>query len=374
MSLTRRANLLRLLAGEQPAWTPCAINFNQWFGHHRNHGSLPAELRDGDYLHAMKLLGCDIFSRNLGGGCKVTFPGVEEQHEKVDAGGGHSRHINRFVTPHGTLRCIREDQPEQTTSYQVEDLVKDWNTEGQAYRYWLEQYTADWDEAGYLALDERVGDDGLVMIPGPCTPLKRLQIDFGLDHACLFLMDEPQAARELCALYWSRVRAQLVRMAEHPRVQVMCLMDNVDSPFYPPALCADYWTPYVADAVSIFAPRGKRVLVHACGRLRALKQVFRDSGVHGLEGMAHSPLGDFDPADVHDMPSSFIYNGGFGAHEQVTRSDDDLRKFYAQHFAALRGHAGFIFASACQTTVTTPWARIKLAVQLCREFGGRPNA
>ncbi len=70
------------------------------------------------------------------------------------------------------------------------------------------------------------------------------------------------------------------------------------------------------------------------------------------------------------VSEGFIHNGGFSAHEQVSMSDAALEAFYARFFADVRGRPAFIFGSACQTTITTPWSRIRRVVELCRRYGG----
>jgi uroporphyrinogen-III decarboxylase len=219
--------------------------------------------------------------------------------------------------------------------------------------------------------DAHIGDDGVVFMAFACSPLKRMHQWFGLDGACLFMMDEPEAAGICSELYWSKVLPLIHEMAAEPRLPAANLLDNIDAPFYSPALCQRYWTPYVRQAVDIFEQHGKRLFVHACGKLRPLMNVFRESGVHGLEGMAHPPIGDFTPADAWAMPEYFIYNAGFSASEQVIKSDDEVRDFYRQFFAELNGLPRFIFGAACQTTVHTPWERIVMAVEQCRQYGLR---
>lgn len=369
---TRRENLRRILRGEQPEWVPFAPNFNQWFQHHRRHGTLPQELAAcDDYVAALKAIDADIFTRNINGGVRVAFDGVEPLIEQV-AGDQGPRTITRWRTPHGELRSIVEAQPKMSTEYQVEDLIKDWDRDGKAYLWLLERMRYAWDTAQFERIDRAVGDDGLVLVPVGQTPLKHLHLDFGLDGACLFIMDHPDAAQAICDLFWERLWPVLEQMAGDDRVDVVCLMDNVDAPFYTPALARRYWSPYVRRAVDLFEPRGKRVFAHACGKLHALIDVFRESGVHGLEGMAHPPLGDFTIDDARRMHDRFIYDGGFSAHEQVTKSDDEVRAFYDRFFAELNGWPRFIFGTACQTAITTPWRRIKLVRDLCRAHGGAP--
>ncbi len=370
--MTRRENLRRVLRGETPAWTPCSINLGQWFDHHVATDTMPRELAGvGDHLDAMRLLGCDIFSRYFNGGFIESFEGAQPQRT-TEPGQLGPRTIVRFRTPHGKLQHIAETQTQLTASYDVEDLVKDWESDRKAYLWLLERRRCRWDKQAFTKMTNQIGDDGIAMIQIARTPLKQLHTDFGLDHACLFVMDEPEDAKMICDLHWRAMWPAIQQIADAPDVDAACLMDNVDAPFYTPTLCERYWSPYVRQAADLFAARGKRLFVHACGHLHQLKQTFIDSHVHGLEGMAHPPLGDWTIQDARDMPAPFIYNGGFAAHEQVTKSDDEVRAFYRRFFEELDGFPRFIFASACQTAITTTWDRIQLVVDLCREFGGRP--
>ncbi|MCC6579146.1 MAG: hypothetical protein IT440_01805 [Phycisphaeraceae bacterium] len=370
--MTRRENLTALLAGQTPAWTPCSINIGQWFTHHQKFGTLPPELAEAKtQLDAMKVLGCDLFSRGVDGGWRPSFEGVE-QSTSTEPGTEGPRTAMIFHTPHGELRHVYEEQTRQTTSYAVEDYVKDWETDGQKFLWCMERFRCTWDDKAFLAVDEQFGDDGVVLTPIGGTPLKMLHQHFGLDGACVFVMDHPDEAKMLCDMYWRSYLPALKQIAAHPRVQAVCMMDNVDCPFYPPQLCKDYWTPYVREAVDILRPSGKRLFVHACGHLHGMLDVFREAGLDGLEGMPHPPLGDFTTDDARHMPSHFIYNGGFSASEQVLKSDDQVRAFYDRFFRELEGFDRLIFAAACQTTVTTTWQRIRMVMDLARQYRGGP--
>lgn len=370
--MTKRENLMRVLAGEEPAWVPFAMNFAQWFVHHTRFGTLPTELRGcGSYIDAMKILGCDIFSRNLDGGYRErdTLLKVQE-HDEPSATG--PRRTIAYETPYGRLEMVRTQQVALTTSHEESHFVKDWSRDGDAFRYLLEQRAYDWDEEVFDAVDRAVGDDGLVNVPVACTPLKMLHLNFGLAYSCLFLMDEPDAAQALCDTYWAGVRPLVERLARHPRVASAILMDNVDTPFYPPDLARRYWAPYVKDAAALMRAHGKTLFVHACGKLAGLAPVFAECGVSGLEGIAHPPLGDWSAAAAQACHPGFLFIGGFGAHEQESMNDDQVRAFYADYLPRA-SRRRFIFSASCQTSIRTPWERLKLVREQCRDWGGRPG-
>ncbi len=369
--MTGRENLLRVLRGEKPGWVPCSINVNQWFGHHQRFGLLPEELKGSQTnFDVMKQLGCDLFVR-MDGGLRGAEGGPPWENV-VEAGSLGKRTIRKVSTPFGELRSVCQEQEQFSSVYQEEDLIKDWERDQKAYRWVLERSRAVWDAQAFARSQAIVGDQGLVLASTWCTPLKKLHHDFGLDGACLFVMDQPEEAQELCDLFWRGLWPGLQQMAASDEVTAVCFEDNVDTPFYPPGMMERYWVPYVRQTAELFHERGKFVFVHACGKLHDLKQALTEAKVDGLDGMPHPPLGDWTIEDARSMPGHFVYDGGFGAHEQVTKNDEQVEAFYADFFTKMKGHDRFIFAAACQTAITTRWERIKKVVSLCREYGGRP--
>lgn len=354
--MTRRENVLAALRGERPAWVPFAPNFAQWFQHHRAKGTLPSELAGcGDYIAAMKALDCDICSRNLPGGFGMAERGPASAWTHTDTPMGR-RSLRTIVTPHGTLTQIDQEQAAITTSHTEQYLVKDWDRDGRAFRAWFDRLEPTWDEAVMLDTIRRIGDDGVFVVPFHCTPLKFLHWHFGLDGTCYFCADHPDEAQALCDEWWARLRPQLRALADHPAVDAVILMDNVDAPFYPPRLARRYWAPYVAEAAALLRARGKSLFVHACGKLRALAPVFAETGVSGLEGVSHAPLGDWGPREAVGCHERFVYLGGWSGAEQRLDADGLARHY--ERFLADCPRERVVFTSSCNTAVDTPWERL----------------
>lgn len=365
--MTKKENLRAVLRGEHGQRVPFSINFAQWFECHRDRGTLPQELQGKTYLEAMKALDCDIFSRNIDGGFRIRHSAIQPRITVTEGSLGKMT-ATEFDTPYGTLRQLDQFQNEQYTSHTEEYPVKDWATDGKAAMYLLEQREYEWDEDAFTRTYEEVGDDGIINIPFHCTPLKQLHLDFGLVGTCYFLMDEPDAAKAYCDIYWQKLWPSFQRMADDPRVESVILMDNVDTPFYPPDVALKYWAPYVRQLVELMSSHGKFTWVHACGKLHGLRDVFAGTGLTGLEGVAHPPLGDFSPEEAKAVHPRFIFNGGFSAAEQGMKSDNEVRAFYREYFGRTQRDR-FIFSSSCNTAITTSADRIKLVRDLVREWG-----
>ncbi|MCC7348934.1 MAG: hypothetical protein IT446_00060 [Phycisphaerales bacterium] len=371
--LTRRENLRKVLSGRDPAWVPFAINFEQWFKHHKTFATLPDELRGCEtYIDAQKALGCDIFSRNLDGGFREVDQRIKPKITQVNTDIG-LRTITEYHTPRGTLRNVFQEQAAITTGHTEEYMVKDWETDGGAFECFLDQHEYRWDVDAFIKVNDQVGDWGIVNVPFGCTPLKFLHLHFGLEYSCLFANDYPDAAKRICDLYWKKLRPWLIALAEHPRVESVCLMDNVDTPFYPPSMAGELWEPYVKDAADLLRDAGKHLFVHACGKLSALNPTFARCHVSGLEGISHPYLGDWSADAARNCHPDFIFIGGFSAREQQSLDDDQVRAFYGQYLPKTDKRR-FIFAASCQTSIHTPWNRIKLVKDICRQWGGHPHS
>lgn len=371
--LTQRDNLIRTLRGERPAWVPCCLNIDQWFGHRRTTGSLPTELIGcRDHIDAHARLGSDIFTRNFDGGLRWrdTSP-LARTETSIEERSIGRRTITTVITPHGTLRSVWQEQRAISTSHQEEYLVKDWEQDGRAFRWWFDQREPYWDPDPFLAVTKRIGDRGIANLPMGETPLKFLHQHVGLDTSCLFIADFPDEAAAVCRDHWQKLRKVILQMADHPQVCSGILMDNVDTPFYPPRLAAKFWSPYVADATEIMRQRDKFLFVHACGKLAGLAALFAETKVTGLEGISHHPLGDWDARRAVDCHDRFVFVGGFSPADQVMdidalrrRTDDLLTDMPTERT---------IFASSCNTEIGTSFAKIQQVMEQVRAWGGRPG-
>ena len=231
--MTRKQNLLNMLSGRKPEWVPCSINLWQWHKHHKAFGTLPEELlHTGSDLDAMKLLGCDFFTRNVPCQPAEFYEGLAVEEERIRQPMG-MRTIRVLRTPHGDLRQVHQEQAAMTTGHDMEHCVHDWETQGRAYLYALERLRFTWDRELFARTHAEVGEHGLIMLPVGQTPLKRLHIDFGLEYASVFMMLHPEAAKICCDAYWAHLWPMLCEVAEEERVHAAILMDNVDTPSTP---------------------------------------------------------------------------------------------------------------------------------------------
>ncbi|MCE5270703.1 hypothetical protein LLH00_05405 [bacterium] len=361
--MTPKDRILRVLAGETPDRAVFAPNIWQWFEYHRRHG-LPAELSGcTSQLDVMRVLGVDIFSRNLltditerlfGGHVHERFPGLEVE---VTVEGDLTRKV--YHTAAGDLSEVLWFDREGVTLVQKEYLFKDFEREYPAWKAWSEARELVFDPASFHALQSQVGEDGLVIAGEITNPLKQLHILARQDNAIFLLFDHEKQMQELMDIYAQKALALIGRMLEAGVRVVMC-MDNLDSFFYPPEHLERYCASFFRRASELCHSRGAWLFSHACGRQRQIIEHVVGSGLDGLEGIAFPPLGDIELWEAKAAGKSFIVEGGLSATQlegEVTQAQADTH--VRELFERMRPFDRFIFSMSCNTSIATKWDTLK---------------
>ena len=116
------------------------------------------------------------------------------------------------------------------------------------------------------------------------SPLKMLHWLAGPQNATYFIIDHPEETKELARIHEEKALALLEQVVDLPETEIFFSGDNLDSMFYPPRFYRDYCDSFFTRAAEIIHRRGKRFVVHACGRNHKLLPLVGASGVDCLEG------------------------------------------------------------------------------------------
>jgi uroporphyrinogen-III decarboxylase len=237
----------------------------------------------------------------------------------------------------------------------------------------LEATDYEFDAAAFRAWVERVGQDGVVMLNVTESPLKALHWLAGPQNATIFILDHPEEMLDLARIHQARALGLLERVVDTPQAEIFIAHDNLDSMFYAPYLYRDYCHEYFARAAEIIHRRGKHLMVHACGRSRALLPLVGEAQIDALEGVTPPPMGDVQLKDVRRLTGypGFTLNGGMdAAHQELTEdAGPALRAYVRDLFGSLGDHQHFVFASSCNTSPLTPWENLLHFRDAAREYG-----
>lgn len=367
--MTGRERVLAMLRGEKPDRVPFCPNIGQWFDFHRHRGTLPEELQGcRDELEAMLALGCDIFSRRL---CHPIRT-VERPEEVITQDLGNGWRCTEIHTPVGTLTQLTKFEEGSWTTYTHEHFLKDFHRDFPVLRFILERTRWAFDEEAFRRAEARVGEAGVVMVPFFQSPIKLLHNWAGQEAASYFLMDHPNECRELFQVFTAKV-LEVARQAANSSALVFCTMDNLDTPFHSPPLFREFALPFYQALAEVFHARGKWLFSHACGRLWGLRGLIAEAGLDGLEAIPHPPLGDLPLPEAKRIHPRFIVNGGITVHEAEVFTPDARERIFAyvrRLFADMAPLERFLFSTACNTSLRTPWANLLHFRDACWEWGG----
>jgi hypothetical protein len=359
-----------ILNNRNPSGIVYAPNYWQWFSHHRNHGTLPDELKHcTSQLDMINYLGLAVFSRNIycrqdeywfGGLCTEHFEGIRAEAvtvvENKNRTTGKTYHLRS-----GELTEQLQYVFNESTVIQKKFLITDYNLQGRLLEQFVSSRRWEFSESRYLTVKEEVGEAGIVIVGDFYSPLKMLHIVMGPILSVYFLMEQPDFAKTILDLH-EKAQLDLVKQVASKGVKAIMAMDNLDTMFHPPDFVEQYSASFYEKASTICHESGARFFIHACGNQKENLRLIAGYGVDGLEGVAFPPLGNVELDEAMRMtPDHFIITGGISAMETRALTSGQMVFSYVKDlFEKMKPYKNrFIFSASCNTPVDTKWDTIK---------------
>ncbi len=318
--MTSRHRLLTVLKGGIPDRVPFAPNIGQWFEYHKANNTLPDELSDCQTeWDAMEALNCDIFSRRLCAPVRLINAPYETVTEPL--AGDTSR--TSIHTPVGTLSSVSRFDRASWTTFTLEHPVKDPDRDLPILQWIIENSQWGFEHQLWDQAEKRLGEKGVLMIPFFQSPIKLIHNWAGQQEGTFILLEREKECDRLFEVYKEKVW-KVAREALDASALVFCLMDNLDSLFHTPTLIKRYAFRFYGDLADFFHQRGRLLFSHGDGRLRSLIAMIRDTGLDGLEGIPHPPIGDLNLYEARKIHKRFIVMGGITAHESEVTGPEAL--------------------------------------------------
>ena len=172
-----------------------------------------------------------------------------------------------------------------------------------------------------------LGDDGMVLVGLPPSPMQSLLIDWiGFDQGSFFYhyADYRDMVEDLYTAL-CKARQPLIEIAARsPAPAVMC-GENIDSFLDSPRLFEAYHMPVYKQQAEVLHAHGKLMAVHMDGRLDALKHLIAKTPIDIIEAFHPIPMGDLSLADALALwPDKAIWVG-FPASVYAFGPDETMR-------------------------------------------------
>ncbi len=356
-----------------------APNYWQWFAHHKNHNTLPAEIAHcSSQLEMIEHLGLDVFSRNIycrqggywfGGLCKETVDGFEAQ-VSVETQGDDTITTKVYRNASGELTERLKYAFKESTVVQDKFLVDNYSEQLKILADFVHGRRWEFLPEVFREHQDRVGPDGVVIAGELYSPLKMLHLMLGPVDTTYMIMDNPDLVDELIKAH-EKAQLDLVEQMAKSGVKVMMAMDNLDTFFHPPMYVENYSASFYEKASRICHDHGSAFFIHACGKQKDNLKYIASLGVDGLEGIAYPPLGDVSLTEAMEMTGDrFILTGGISAAEtKGLTSRKDVFDYVKHLFIQMRPYRHrFIFSASCNTPIDTPYETIRWFRDAWKEY------
>jgi uroporphyrinogen-III decarboxylase len=259
----------------------------------------------------------------------------------------------------------------QSTLVQEKFLIHDYENQMDAFENLLASRSWKFRPEKYERMQQKVGNNGVVVAGELHSPLKMLHILAGPIATTYMLADYPDRMKRLLALH-ENAQLHLARQMTEAGVRVMMSMDNLDTMFHPPAYVEKYSASFYEKAAGLCHKKGAPFFVHACGKQKDNLALISSLGVDGLEGVAFPPLGDVELDEaMRKTDDAFLITGGISAMETDSLTTKHAIFEYVRGLLTrMKPYANrFIFSSSCNTAINAKWETIKYFRDAWMEFG-----
>ena len=169
----------------------------------------------------------------------------------------------------------------------------------------------------------------LETLPGlSWSPVQQLlQFDTGLSSFYYFLMDAPEKMADLLEVMQERCMDRLrLGLRTFPESSWVYWGENTSSSGISPQYYRQLTLPHIREYSQLVHSENKRLIVHMCGLLRDLMDLFVLTGMDGIDSVTPPPLGDTPYRLVQDtFGPEFKINGRLNAHLWVGRSKKEIQ-------------------------------------------------
>jgi hypothetical protein len=294
----------------------------------------------------------------------VDRPNVKETHT-TDG----DTEVVAYETPRGVLYERYKVAPDMTRArFLVEHMVKTLD-DLPAYKAYVEDAVVTPDYSMCYRMMEEVGDDGIVLVPGPDTPYQAFMITAaGWVNGIYMLMDYPSEVEEVLELM-ARKAFEVYEVIARGPVWVCHEGDNMDVMTSP-----DHYRknviPFCRRAAEIHHKCGKLYESHYDGSIGNHLPLIPETGLDSIEAFTPAPMGDCTIHDVsRHLRGKVVVQGGVPSVSLCHGFPlDQLEKIVRDALEYGKG-GGFILGMGDNVPPDADFSRIDFITELVHKYG-----
>jgi len=299
--MTPKENLLTVFQHKNPQWVPCTPHIANEYN---IPGQLPEELlkKPLDRLEISRYVGGDVLYE-ISPVKFITPSEVKSSSERKS-----NVVIKTIEAPLGNLSSqeqvtivkppvCREMDKELVSAGPIElSRIREFPVKSvQDYkivRYLYENTKYEFQIEEIEQSINRVGEDGVVVLSGPGTPLYGLISQYaGVEKTIYDLSDHLEEVQETMEVM-AESNYQWYQQAVSTKVQVIRCSDDSDTGLISPEMFRKYSVPVLKRYAEICHNQGKLLMLHMCGHIRDFLSLLKETNVDAIHGLCPPSTGN----------------------------------------------------------------------------------
>ena len=373
MKMTSRERILAVINGGKPDRLPWAPLVGQYYVNSLKEQGIklediaPKSLAKTEAIkrwvnlyeiEVPKYLGADIIYRHVMV-YKIKYNNCERFEEMDD----DTRRIG-YVTPMGKI--YTEMKIGGGTEFITKYLVKTLD-DIKIYSYLIENAEIEVNYQDYKEFDEYIGDNGIATLTGPLTPLQELlQFQMGVEYTAYNIGDYPEEMEELMDKM-HELNKKIYKVLAECDAYVTITYEDTSTTVLSKRWYKKYCIKQLNDYTDILHDKGKKHIVHMCGKISKLTDMINQGRMDGIDSVCPPSTGDFEPGDALDELPGKIIIGGLEPPALVTMSPEKTVKYAKEKIKQIGNRSNFILCTGDSTAACTPIENLKAISTLIKE-------
>jgi len=338
--MTSRQRMLAACFGEEHDRVPWCPEINAHFiDKHLREAGIDASKVPNSYVEANKLIGADTL---LGFAPYEQYydDTVEERTEDSE-----KEIVCVISTPVGSLTQKTRKCPDAATDFMYAPLIKTKDDYG-TFQYVLE-HTKIRDKYADLEEAEKVlGDDGIISLTAPATPLMDLiMLYMGVENTLIQMLEHGKEFDELCASIHEFYKKVFKVVAQAPCGVMVRPFEDTSTSLYSPAAFRKHCLGRLKEYADIVHKGGKLFVPHMCGFLKGVLDILPETDIDGIEAITPPPTGDTPIRLAREkLGPDMILIGGLDPTEFSTRATQDMQEIVSNVLDSMAGDGKFMLS------------------------------
>ena len=229
-------------------------------------------------------------------------------------------------------------------------------------------YYPNYEEVNYQI--NLVGDDGLVLVNGPGTPmLELIELFMGLEKFSFHLYDHPKELKSLMEVMFVKNMEAYEITVKSPAEGIMG-QEDAGTSLVSPKIFGELAFPVLTKYVAIAHKYRKIFVIHSCGLLDGVIELLGKTGADAIDSLTPPPTGNIEVKEAKcRLGDRVCVIGGLDPTVLRFGSLDEIKVYTKNLLKEVKGGGNFIFSTGDALPADTPMENLKTITETVNQYG-----